>query len=60
MTEAFKGNHDEFGEDRLLTVADSAPHAGMALMATRLEAVAEFAGDAPQSDDMTVLTLKRT
>jgi sigma-B regulation protein RsbU (phosphoserine phosphatase) len=61
VTEAMDGAEIEFGEERLNELIeshldDSAP----ALISRVFEAVNEHAGDYPQSDDMTMVVVKRT
>jgi sigma-B regulation protein RsbU (phosphoserine phosphatase) len=61
VTEAMNEANEEFGEERLLELAK-----GFGTMPTSeiagaiVEAVAAHAGEAPQSDDITVLVLRRT
>ncbi len=61
VTEAMNGEGEEFGVDRLREL-----FAGQPSMNPReatdaiLEAVSAFAGDTPQSDDITCLTLRRS
>ena len=61
VTEAMNGHGDEFGVDRLRQLFEGAPprHPKEAVDAI-LEAVHAFAGDTPQSDDITCLTLRRS
>ena len=61
VTEAMNGHGDEFGVDRLRELFEGAPprHPREAVDAI-LEAVHAFAGDTPQSDDITCLTLRRS
>jgi sigma-B regulation protein RsbU (phosphoserine phosphatase) len=56
VTEAMNAGHDLFDEARLRDAVQSAPTADDACRAV-LDAVAAFRGDAPQSDDLTVLAL---
>jgi sigma-B regulation protein RsbU (phosphoserine phosphatase) len=56
VTEAMNASHDLFDEARLRDAVQSAPTADDACQAV-LDAVATFRGDAPQSDDLTVLAL---
>ena len=49
-----------FGVERIVATASSLRHASApALTGGLLEAVRAFAGEAPQSDDITILTLRR-
>ena len=61
VTEAMNGDGEEFGVDRLRDLFVGAPprHPREASDAI-LEAVSAFAGDTPQSDDITCLTLRRS
>jgi len=59
VSEAFNSQEECYGNDRLLT--DSAGFAGQsapAITAALLQKVRAFAGSAPQSDDIAILTLK--
>ena len=59
-TDAINADVEMFGAERLETVASQ--HSGRSagdLLAAILKAVREFIGDAPQSDDITVLVLRR-
>jgi sigma-B regulation protein RsbU (phosphoserine phosphatase) len=58
VTEAQDAAEEFFGAQRLLEVARRwGPEGEMALTEGVFAAVREFAGEAPQSDDITVLTL---
>jgi len=61
ITEAMNAEEKFFGERRLREIlessAEKAPHE---MVAAVNHAVAEFTGDAPQSDDMTLLTVRWT
>ena len=62
VTEAMNEDAEEFGVERLVEVFESDPsHATDPQAATEaiFSAVHEFAGDAPQSDDITCLTICR-
>ena len=61
VTEAMNGDGEEFGIDRLRGLFVGVPprHPKEANKAI-LEAVSTFAGDTPQSDDITCLTLRRS
>ena len=60
VTEAMNGDEEEFGVERLQKVfAQSHPHEAHAITQLIFNAVDEFAGDTPQSDDVTCLTLCR-
>jgi sigma-B regulation protein RsbU (phosphoserine phosphatase) len=61
VTEAFNPQEELYGNDQLLT--DAAGFAGQtapAITASLLQKVRAFAGTAPQSDDIAILTLKIT
>jgi len=60
VTEAFSPNREEFGEDRMLAslAAIGSPDSNESVRGL-LDAVTRFAADADQSDDITVLALKR-
>lgn len=62
VTEAFDKDRNEFGEARFVALLERIGMAGSAdeLGAAILREVSEFAGEAPQSDDITVLVLDRT
>ncbi len=60
VTEAMNADEEEFGVDRLQDIlAGSHPHEAHAITQLIFDAVDEFAGDTPQSDDVTCLTLCR-
>ena len=54
LNEAENAAHEQFGEDRLKSVLHTRRDAGSQL-ASMQKAVADFVGDAPQSDDLTML-----
>jgi len=60
VTEAMNADNEQFGLTRLAEIFDGNP-ADSALAANEavFEHVRKFAGDAPQSDDITCLTLRR-
>jgi len=63
ITEAFNESQQEFSDERLLTMLDSRDN--LALSATQigenvLRAVAEFSGNTAQSDDITLMVIKRS
>ena len=59
VTEAFTGEWEEFGEDRLIEcVRANATLAPRELLDKVMAAVRAFSGDSPQSDDQTVLVLR--
>jgi sigma-B regulation protein RsbU (phosphoserine phosphatase) len=62
VTEAFDKDRNEFGEARFVALLERIGMSGSAedLGEAILREVSEFAGDAPQSDDITVLVLDRT
>lgn len=59
VSEAFDTNSDLFGEERLLAHLRAAPH-GSARDITLgvLDAVRQYASDAPQSDDITIVSVR--
>ena len=60
VTEALNTKSEEFGEQRLEeALAGAARQDCRGLVDTTKAAVAAFAGEAEQSDDITVLALKR-
>ena len=60
VTEAMNGAKEEFGVERLQAIFASAPSGdSRASSQAVFDAVHEFAGDTPQSDDVTCLTLFR-
>ena len=60
VTEAMNADEEEFGVERLQQIfADPHPHEAHAITQLIFNAVDEFAGDTPQSDDVTCLTLCR-
>ena len=60
VTEAMDMKKEEFGMERLRAVfAGGAPQSAEAASEAVFAAVREFVGEAPQSDDITCLTLKR-
>ena len=60
VTEAMNVNNEEFGEQRLEdTLADVTMHSCQQMVEAIKTDVAAFAGEAEQSDDITVLTLRR-
>ena len=59
VSEATNPNDDFFGEDRLLANLDALdPSAPADIVRNTLQAVREFAGAAPQSDDITILAAR--
>jgi sigma-B regulation protein RsbU (phosphoserine phosphatase) len=62
VTEAFDKDRNEFGEARLVALLEQKGMAGSVeeLGTAILRDVSEFAGEAPQSDDITVLVIDRT
>jgi serine phosphatase RsbU (regulator of sigma subunit) len=60
IPEATNSSHEEFGDERLQKIATA--HVGQpatAVQTALVDAVQNFAGDAPQSDDITLLLVKR-
>ena len=61
VSEAMNSEGEEFGTDRLINLfADNPPRDAQHANETVLQAVADFAGDQAQSDDVTCLVLRRT
>ncbi|WP_420639176.1 PP2C family protein-serine/threonine phosphatase [Candidatus Poriferisocius sp.] len=61
VTEAMDEHREQFGMERLYEVFEARPPASaLAANEAVFEAVRGFAGDAPQSDDITCLTLRHT
>jgi sigma-B regulation protein RsbU (phosphoserine phosphatase) len=60
VTEAMNTDYKQFGEERLKdTLEEVAMHNCQEMVEAIKLDVSSFAGDAEQSDDITVLTLKR-
>ena len=60
ITEAMNEDREQFGEERLAATFERYRHKPAAVMVERIiQAVEHHAGRAPQSDDMTLLILKR-
>ena len=60
VTEAMNADSEEFGEDRLRNIFQDGPPRSAREANERIQkAVQEFAGNTPQSDDLTCLTLHR-
>ena len=58
LSEAEDGEQSQFGDDRILDVIASQPFEGSRQMVERLsESVKQHVGDAPQSDDLTMLCI---
>ena len=61
VTEAMNEDGEEYGMDRLCEVLAAAPSIqAQDISDTIFESIREFAGEAPQSDDITCLTLHRS
>ncbi len=58
VTEAFNNEGEEFGMDRLLQIFESAPGNCRSTIDAIFNTVSDFAGDAPQFDDITCLALR--
>ena len=59
VSEAMNANDEFFGEDRLLAMLDALdPRAPADIVRETLNAVRDFAGAAPQSDDITILAAR--
>ncbi|MCY4036586.1 MAG: PP2C family protein-serine/threonine phosphatase, partial [bacterium] len=60
VTEAMNADNQQFGLDRLIELfKNQPPESAAAANAAVFECVRAFAGDAPQSDDITCLALRR-
>lgn len=60
ISEAMNSNLDQFGEERLQTIIhDNRTAAPAEIIEKIVIAVRAHAGDQPQSDDMTLIVLKR-
>jgi sigma-B regulation protein RsbU (phosphoserine phosphatase) len=60
LTEAFDGGDQEYGVNRIRTIAQAAAHAGPAELIDRVSADhAAFLQNAPPADDLTILALRR-
>jgi phosphoserine phosphatase RsbU/P len=60
VTEAVNEDYDEFGLERLRLAALTAQDRDAAgIMAAITSAIRDFAGDTPQSDDVTLIVMKR-
>ena len=60
MNEAFHANFEEYGEERMEQLLKQlAGKDCRALIEAQLDYVKVYAGDAPQSDDITIMALKR-
>ena len=58
VTEAMNGEAEEFGNERLLRIfSDGPPKSSREANTAVLNAVSDFVGETPQSDDITCLTL---
>jgi serine phosphatase RsbU (regulator of sigma subunit) len=58
LSEAEDGEQLQFGDDRILDVIASQPFTGARQLVERLsESVRKHVGDAPQSDDLTMLCI---
>jgi serine phosphatase RsbU (regulator of sigma subunit) len=61
IPEATNGSHEEFGDERLQQIATAyVGQPATAVQTALVDAVQAFAGDAPQSDDITLLLATRT
>jgi sigma-B regulation protein RsbU (phosphoserine phosphatase) len=60
VTEAMDSAHQPFGEERLRRVVKAAAGAGaQEMLKAVVDAVQDFTGDAPQSDDVTLFVVRR-
>jgi sigma-B regulation protein RsbU (phosphoserine phosphatase) len=58
LTEAEDYSHQQFGEDRIMKVAEQYPPTPQQLIEVMTQAVHDFVGQAEQSDDLTMLAIK--
>lgn len=58
VTEAFNGDSVEFGEERLLNLGYRAGRQDDGLLTYMREQILLFTGEAPQSDDITLMTIQ--
>ena len=58
LTEAEDNSHQQFGEDRIMKVAEQYPSTPRQLIDIMTKAVHDFVGEAEQSDDLTMLAIK--
>jgi sigma-B regulation protein RsbU (phosphoserine phosphatase) len=59
VTEAFNGADEPFGEERLATVLSGQQRSCAGMVEAVAAAIAAFTGDAPRSDDIAMLALRR-
>lgn len=61
IAEAMDANEEQFGEQRLSAILTQPDHPSpVELIRKTLEAAKQFTGSTPQSDDMTVVVIRRT
>ena len=60
LTEAENMAHEQFMEERMMTVAKESPHQPQQLIEQMINAVHQFVGNAEQSDDLTMLAIQYT
>ena len=60
LNEAEDNIHQQFGIDRMLTVANASSHQPQPLIEAMIASVQQFIGNAEQSDDLTMLTVQYT
>ena len=58
LTEAENMSHQQFGEERIMKVAEQYPSTPRQLIDIMTQAVHDFVGEAEQSDDLTMLAIK--
>ena len=58
LTEAENISHQQFGEDRIMKVAEQYPPTPQQLIEAMTQAVHDFVGKADQSDDLTMFAIK--
>ena len=61
IAEAMNDDQELFGEQKLATIlAQHHHHSPQDVIKTALQAAKEFAGSTPESDDMTIVVIRRT
>ena len=58
LTEAEDVTHQQFGDERIIKVAEQHPATPKQLIDVMTQAVQSFVGEAEQSDDLTMLAIK--
>ncbi|CAN0602337.1 unnamed protein product [Ectocarpus sp. 12 AP-2014] len=58
VTESFNAAQQEFGDERLVSVGYRANEKGNSFLTTLRREIEQFSGYAPQSDDITIMTIQ--